>query len=168
MAAAMTLEAETSDALAVQRCPMTHGGSPQAASRRAAHPALTPNAVSSLSLLNSILLNSIVSTPLAASRASSSVCVSSRPFSCVAFRPSVLLSDAAAIALDRRKDQIDVRGHRDGGKHLRLNPGPNADTRVYHLNASTVFTSTSNRARDLLTAREICLVDSALTGASSG
>jgi hypothetical protein len=41
----MTLEAETSDALAVQRCPMTHGGSPQAASRRAARPALTPNAV---------------------------------------------------------------------------------------------------------------------------
>ena len=55
MAAAMTLEAETSDALAVQRCPMTHGGSPQAASRRAARPALTPNAVSSLSLLNSIV-----------------------------------------------------------------------------------------------------------------
>jgi hypothetical protein len=54
-----------------------------------------------------------------------------------------------AIALDRRKDRIDGRRHRDSGKHLRRNPGQGANSSVFHLNASTVFTSTSNRARDL-------------------
>src|SRR6202046_5632835 len=53
-----------------------------------------------------------------------------------------------AIALDRRKDRIDGRRPRDGGKRLRRNPGQSANTSVSHLNASLVLTSTSNRARD--------------------
>ena len=52
-----------------------------------------------------------------------------------------------AIALDRRKDRIDGRRHRDRGNHLRRNPGQGANSSVSRLNASL-----SSRA--LQTARE--------------
>ena len=53
-----------------------------------------------------------------------------------------------AIALDCRKDRIDERRHRDSGKRPRRN-GQGANSTVSHLNASTVFTSTSNRVQGL-------------------
>src|SRR3984885_11251190 len=141
---------------------MTHGGSPQAASRRTARLALTPNAVSSFGLFDSIVSD--------AAGGFVSVLIGLCDFAtfflwCL---PSIALVERRregdigdAIALDRRKDQIDVRGHRDGGKHLRRNPGQNANTRVSHLNASIVLTSTS-------TARDPGWSTPALTGASSG
>src|SRR5271169_4249843 len=128
---------------------MTHGGSPQAASRRTARLALTPNAVSSLGLLNSIVSDAaggFVSVLIG-------LCDFATFFLCCL--PSIGLAERCgegdkgdAIALDRRKDRIDGRRHRDSGKHLRRNPGQGANSSVFHLNASTVFTSTSNRARD--------------------
>ena len=52
------------------------------------------------------------------------------------------------IALDCRKDRIDGRRHRDSAKRPRRR-GQGANSRVSHLSASTVFTSTSNRAEEL-------------------
>src|SRR5580700_526739 len=155
MAAAMTPEAETSDALAVQRTlPDDAGGSPQAARRRTARLALTPNAVLSLGLFNSIgsdAAGGFVSVLIG-------LCDFATFFLCCL--PSIDLVERRgegdigdAIALDRRKDQIDLRGHRDGGKHLGRNPRQNANTRVSHLNASIVLTSTSTGARS-------CVVES--------
>src|ERR1700722_7146312 len=123
---------------------MTHGGSPQAASRRTARLALTSNTVSSFGLFDSIVSD--------AAGGFVSVLIGLCDFAtfflwCL---PSIALVERRregdigdAIALDRRKDQIDVRGQRGGGKHLRRNPGQNANTRVSHLNSSIVLTSTS-------------------------
>ena len=59
-----------------------------------------------------------------------------------------------AIELDRRKDRIDGRRHCDNGNLPRRNAGEHANSggavdSIFHLRASPVFTSTSNRARDL-------------------
>ena len=78
MAAAMTLEAETSDALAVQRT------LPDDALRIAASGEAYPS-----------VLNSIVSDAAGGFVSVLIGCVTSLPFSCAAFRPLVLLSDAA-------------------------------------------------------------------------
>ena len=51
-----------------------------------------------------------------------------------------------AIARDCRKDRIDGRRHRDSRKRPRRN-GQGANSSVSHLNASTVFTSTSIRCK---------------------
>src|SRR3984957_4628066 len=149
MAAAMTLEAETSDAPAVQRTlPDDARRIAASGSRRTAPLALTSNTVSSFGLFDSIVSD--------AAGGFVGVLIGLCDFAtfflwCL---PSIALVERRregdigdAIALDRRKDQIDVRGHRDGGKHLRRNPGQNANTRVSHLNASIVLTSTST-ARD--------------------
>src|SRR5580698_3147993 len=142
---------------------MTRGGSPQAASRRTARLALTPNAVLSLGLLNSIVSDAadgVVSVLIG-------LCDFATFFLCCL--PSIGLVERRgegdigdAIALDRRKYRVDGRRPRDSGKRLLRNPRQGASSSVSHLNASTVFTSTSNRARD--PARS----NMALAGASSG
>jgi hypothetical protein len=104
-------------------CLTTHCGSPQATSRRTARLALTPHAVLSLGLLNSIVSDAaggFVSVLIG-------LCDFATFFLCCL--PSIGLVERCgegdigdAIALDRRKYRIDRRRPRDSGKRLRRNP----------------------------------------------
>src|SRR6202021_2112510 len=96
---------------------MTHGGSPQAASRRTARPALTPNAVSSLSLLNSIVSDA------AGGFASVLIGLCDFPTFFLCCLPSIGLVERRGegdigdgIALDRRKYRIDGSAPRESGR----------------------------------------------------
>jgi len=120
---------------------MTHGGSPQAASRRTARLALTPNAVSSLGLLNSIVSDAaggFVSVLIG-------LCDLATFFLCCL--PSIGLVERRgegdigdAIALDGRKDRIDGRRHCDNRNLPRRSAGEHANSRgavhsIFHLRA---------------------------------